>query len=291
MPEEQPTLNSKSAICVRLLSEYNSTVLCEKDADRIASPASITKLLAAITALKIVQEKKIRTPIRMTVAADDRVDSSGQDLREGDVVSLRHGLANLLMASSNITANVIARSIGSILANDEGECSDDPTSRFVAEMNAVAANLKMTRSRFLNPHGLAAKGQRSTARDLSRLVLACLHYPVIGEFWGLRKYAFAVGGPNARTIVTRSIFHESSLAAITDFSIPQFKGGKSGTLWPSIFNMAAVSETTSGNLMVSVTLGCSSIAGRHADYLALLKVGNQVAAFPDDSGQVIKPTQ
>lgn len=276
MPETQPTLNSKSAICVRPLSEDKSTVLYEKDADRISSPASITKLLAAITALKVVQERKIRTPIRMTVAANDRVEGSGQNLREGDIVSLRHGLANLLMASSNITANVIARSIGSILANyEEGV---DPKSRFVAEMNAVAAGLKMTRSRFLNPHGLAVKGQRSTARDLSRLVLACLHYPMICEFWGLRKYAFAVGGSNARSLVIRSIFQESSRAAITDFSIPQFKGGKSGTLWPSIFNMAAVSETTSGNLMVSVTLGSSSIAGRHADYLALLEVGNQVDA-------------
>jgi len=274
MPGAEITLNCKSAICVLVSGEASGTVLYEKDADRPLYPASITKLLTAITALKIAQGKGIRASIRMTVAAEDVAEGSGQNLREGDIVLLRHGLANLLLASSNVTANLIARSMGAILARDEEGSSVDPMMRFIAEMNAVAASLHMAGSHFLNPHGLGAKGQRSTARDLGLLVCACLHYPTIVGFWGLPRYAFAVGGPDARTVMARSIFRESSSAAIPGFAIPQFRGGKSGTLWPSVFNLAAVSETTSGGLIVSVTLASASVEDRYADYLALLKIGN-----------------
>src|SRR5690606_36472675 len=163
-------LSARSAICIRMPGTANrvNTVLFEKDADRPISPASITKLLTALTALKVAAEREIPTSVPLTVLPVDIAQGSGQNVDVGDRFSLRHGLANLLLASSNTTANVIARALGIELL--DGKFGLDPVARFIAEMNSVAVGLKMDKSHFLNAHGLAQRGQRSTARDLAHLV-------------------------------------------------------------------------------------------------------------------------
>jgi len=273
-------LAAKSAICIRMADGVAGlfTTLYEKDVDRPISPASITKLLTAATVLRISCTMGIPITTQLSVLPSDIVEGSGKNLREGDRLSVRHGLVNLLLASSNVSANVIARSFGSILLREEqeGTASGDAMERFVAEMNSVAGDLRMSASRFLNAHGLAIRGQRSTARDLSRLVRECLQHPLICGLWGLEKYGIQIDGPDARRLVVRSIFRESSRKAIPDFALPQFKGGKSGTLWPSVFNLAAVSETANGDLIISVTMGSPSLIDRHRDYLSMVKIGNEV---------------
>jgi serine-type D-Ala-D-Ala carboxypeptidase (penicillin-binding protein 5/6) len=272
-----------SAICLRLAegSENRPTTLFEKNADRLVSPASITKLLTAVTALTICQSKGISIVKELTVLPEDLVEGSGNNLRQEDRLNARHALINLLLASSNISANVIARSFGTILLADcaVAPSASDAQGRFIDEMNSIAARLQMSSSRFLNAHGLAVKGQRSTARDLSRLVLECLRHSMICGVWGLEKYGIQINGPNPRRLIVRSIFLNSSRKAVPDFSIPQFRGGKSGSLWPSVFNLAAVSTLENGNSIISVTLGSPTLIDRHQDYLLMLKIGNDEASY------------
>lgn len=273
------SLSANSAICIRLAASLDRpfTTLFEKSADRPMSPASVTKLLTAVTMLTICQTEGISIARELSVLPEDVVGGSGNNLREDDRLSIRHALVNLLLASSNVSANVIARSFGSILLRgDQGETTSiAANARFVAEMNSVAAGLQMTASRFLNAHGLAIKGQRSTARDLSHLVRECLRHPLICKIWGLERYRIQINGPDARQLVVRSIFRDSTRKAVPDAAIPQFKGGKSGSLWPSVFNLAAVSETVDNELIISVTMGSSTLADRHLDYLSMVKVGNE----------------
>lgn len=269
-------LSAKSAICVQVPHDGSGSplVLYEKDADRPVTPASITKLVTAVTALRLADERDILSSAELTVSSDDNVEGSGRNVREGDRFTFRDAMANLLLASSNVSANVIARTFGTILLKEESESSLAPIERFLGEMNAVADSLQMATSRFLNPHGLAIKGQRSTARNLSYLLRECLGYPLITEFWGLENHIISIDGPNARKLAINSIFRASTLKAVPDFAIPQFRGGKSGTLWPSVFNLAAVSERVDGDLIVSVTIGSPSLVKRYSDYLAMLEIGN-----------------
>lgn len=280
-------LTARSAICVQVPRDGAGppVVLHEKDADRPVTPASITKLVTAVTALKIADERGIPTSAELTVSSNDNAEGSGRNVREGDRFTFRDAMANLLLASSNVSANVMARTFGTILLKEEGESSVAPTGRFLGEMNAVAGDLQMATSRFLNPHGLAIKGQRSTARDLSLLVRECLDHPLITEFWGLEKRAISIDGPNARKLAINSIFRTSTRKAVPDFAIPQFKGGKSGTLWPSMFNLAAVSETVAGDLIISVTIGSPSLVDRYSDYLTMVEIGS---AAPSLTG--LRPT-
>lgn len=267
-----------SAICIRLAGGVYSplTTLFEKNADRPVSPASITKLLTAVTALTVCHANGISLAKELSVLPEDLVEGSGNNLRADDRLSVRHALINLLLASSNVSANVIARSLGSILLSGQKTRPSalNAQSSFIDEMNSVAARLQMQSSRFLNAHGLAVKGQRSTARDLSLLVLECLRHSTICGVWGLEKYGIQINGPNPRRLIVRSVFIGSSRKALPDFSIPQFIGGKSGSLWPSVFNLAAVSTLENGNSIISVTLGSPTLTDRHQDYLLMLKVGN-----------------
>jgi len=270
-------LTARSAICLYIPRDGmgSATVLHEKDADRPITPASITKLLTAVTALRIADEKGIPYSAELAVSADDNAEGSGRNVREGDRFAFRDVMANLLLASSNVSANVIARTFGAILLEEEDAgWSPAPIERFLAEMNAVAGSLGMATSRFLNAHGLAIRGQRSTARDLSCLVRECLSYPLIAEFWGMENHVILIEGPNARKLPINSIFRASTLKAVPDFAIPQFRGGKSGTLWPSVFNLAAVSERADGDLIVSVTIGSPTLVDRYSDYLAMVELGN-----------------
>lgn len=266
-------LSAKSAICVYVPgNSIGNEILHEKDADRLITPASIIKLLTAVTAVRVAGARGLPSSFELTVLPSDSVEGSGRNVQGGDRFSLQDGLANLLLASSNVSANAIARTFGAILLRDETKLAADPVDRFVCEMNSVGISLRMTASRFLNPHGLPEGGQRSTARELALLVRECLNHRQITETWGLDKYAMSIRGENAREMVVESIFQTSSINEVPNFSIPHYQGGKSGTLWPSAFNLAAVSEVN-GGLIISVTIGSPTAAERYSDYLAMVEIG------------------
>jgi D-alanyl-D-alanine carboxypeptidase len=90
-------------------------------------------------------------------------------LQEGDVVSLRDLLYCALMSSDNVAATALAHHVGRRLPNPTRL---DPVGNFVAHMNALARNLRMRRTLFLNPHGIdSMQGTLpvSTALDMARL--------------------------------------------------------------------------------------------------------------------------
>ncbi|MBB3909616.1 D-alanyl-D-alanine carboxypeptidase family protein [Sphingomonas desiccabilis] len=273
-------LAAKSAVCIQVPPAATGSIvtLYERDADRPMSPASITKLLTALTALKVAKSKGASLSDGVQVVSRDLVGGAGQNLLEGDRLSFHDSLANLLLASSNVTANAIARTFGELLAEPRNCQGGDATQRFVTEMNSVAADLGMKISRFLNPHGLAVRGQRSSARDLSLLTIECLKWPEITRLWGLDTFNVTIAGNNARDLTVRSVLQDSTRTSVGGGFLPQFRGGKSGSLYPSVFNLAAVSESVAGSLILSVSLGSPTLKDRYADYLAMFRSGNAAAS-------------
>ena len=91
-------------------------------------------------------------------------------LQAGDVVTLRDLIYACLLASDNVAAVTLAHHLGGVLPNPTGL---DPVGNTVAQMNALARQLGMRRTLFLNPHGLdtpeGTAEPRSTAADLARL--------------------------------------------------------------------------------------------------------------------------
>ena len=90
----------------------------------------------------------------------------GVGLAAGDQVSLRDLLYAAMMQSDNEAAETLAAHVGANLGGGP------PVAAFVAQMNALARRLGMTRTRFLNAHGLDSLERTdpfSTAEDLAKL--------------------------------------------------------------------------------------------------------------------------
>src|SRR5881398_4099114 len=93
----------------------------------------------------------------------------------GDSITLRDLLYAALVQSDNIAAYTLAYHVGSkleSLAPGEAGSKFTPVDAFVAQMNALGNQLKMERTRFVNPHGIDYKVKPvpySTAEDMARL--------------------------------------------------------------------------------------------------------------------------
>lgn len=91
----------------------------------------------------------------------------------GDVITLRDLLYAALVQSDNIAAYALANHVGVALQSVIPVASSSrpsPVAIFVGQMNALAKQLQMERTRFFNPHGIDEKERPySTAADLARL--------------------------------------------------------------------------------------------------------------------------
>ena len=87
---------------------YNVNLLYGKNKDGQTSPASVTKVLNAITALDYIQDMNETVEI----IASDITSGSGNVFKTGDIVTYKDLLYAMMLPSSNTAATVMARLIG-----------------------------------------------------------------------------------------------------------------------------------------------------------------------------------
>lgn len=248
------------ALC---LSESSGPVtLYSKAADKKVSPGSLVKLLTVVTAIRVLTSFRAdMNAYQITIEGADLVIGSGGNLLNGDVLSFNDALKNMLLASSNITAVALARSVGSHIIADESS-DTDPLTRFITEMNRVKDDLGMINSNFKNPSGLGAVGQYSTASDISLLMIEAERLHQITDIWGMTSADLKIIGPNERT---ESIKH--TIPTVSDVNI---LGGKSGTLAPSIYSASLVVQGLQGKRIITTVLSSKSSDQRYADLQAMI---------------------
>lgn len=161
---DRPRLDLRSTAV--LVVDQQGHLVYGKQTAAVKPIASITKLMTAMVVLDA------GVPLSETIAireADrDRLRFTRSRLRIGKArLSRGDMLAVALMSSDNRAAAALGRT--TFPAGLEA---------FVAAMNAKAASLGMSDSRFVEPTGLDA-GNVSTAADLVRLVRAAAGYPWI----------------------------------------------------------------------------------------------------------------
>jgi D-alanyl-D-alanine endopeptidase (penicillin-binding protein 7) len=142
-------------------------VVYGKNAEVVVPIASITKLMTAM----VVLDGGLDLDEKITLSRDDAVQMKGSRsrLRTGLTLTRRELLLLALMSSENRAAAALGQSYpGGLEA-------------FVDAMNAKAALLDMTESRFVEPTGLSPANV-STASDLAKMVRAAYEYPLIREF-------------------------------------------------------------------------------------------------------------
>ncbi|MDR2726977.1 MAG: D-alanyl-D-alanine carboxypeptidase [Deltaproteobacteria bacterium] len=148
-------LNVRSAI---LMDVNSGRVLYAQDADRRIPPASLAKIMTMYVVMDQVQAGKIRLKDKITISRNAaQQGGSRMHLKAGEKVSLDSLLAGVAVSSGNDAATAVAEHVsGSV-------------NRFVRLMNDKAKKLGLKGTAFSNPHGLPAKGQETTARDMLTL--------------------------------------------------------------------------------------------------------------------------
>jgi D-alanyl-D-alanine carboxypeptidase len=122
--------------------------------------------------------------------------------------------------------------------------------RFADEMNRVSARLGMTQSNWVNPNGLPAENQITSARDMAILARALLiEFPEYDGYWSI--HAIRLG--------KRILRNTNSLLV----RYPGADGMKTGYICASGFNVVATA-TRGNRRLIAVVLGAPSSAVRAA---------------------------
>jgi D-alanyl-D-alanine carboxypeptidase len=196
-------------------------------------PASVTKLMTAYTTLKAVKEGRITLDTLFTVSPVEASQSpSKMGFRPGTQVTVDNALKMMLVKSANDMAVVLAEGVGGSIDG------------FSALMNENAQKLGMTQTSYVNPNGLPADGQITSARDLAILARAIIR--------DLPEYEYFVHIPSIR--FGRKITQNFNKLI---GRYPGADGFKTGFICASGYNLVA-SATRNGKRLIAVVLGASS---------------------------------
>ena len=216
-----------------LVDAVTGRTLASSRADEQRGVASTQKL---VTALVVSKSGSLERKMRIE-PSDVRVEPTKIGLVPGEVISRREVLYATLVKSGNDGAYALGR-------DNAGS-----TAAFASRMNSLARFYGATNSNFVNPHGLTAAGQSSTARDMSKIALAAYRDPVIRDIVG-------------RGFV---MFHGHSLKSTNDLlrRMPECNGMKTGY------------TNTAGKCLISS-------ASRNGRAVILVQLGSRVKYIWDD---------
>jgi D-alanyl-D-alanine carboxypeptidase len=153
----------------------------QKSRDKL-QVGSLTKIATACVVLDWAEKKggDLNAAVAIPPEAFQGTTENNIGFQPGDNVSLRDLLYAALVQSDNIAAATLAYHVGSRLEAVETGARLTPIDLFVAQMNALAKQLKMERTRFVNPHGIDWKVKPlpySTAEDMARLTRYAMNKP------------------------------------------------------------------------------------------------------------------
>jgi len=168
-------VRSAAAAQAYLIADAQTGYILEeqKSRDKL-QVGSLTKIATACVVLDWAERKSgdLNGAVTIPPEAFQGTTENNVGFQPGDSITLRDLLYAALVQSDNIAAYTLAHHVGSRLESLEAGAKLTPADMFVAQMNALAKQLKMERTRFVNPHGIDWKVKPvpySTAEDMARL--------------------------------------------------------------------------------------------------------------------------
>ena len=223
----------------------NREVLYAKNPHERLQPASLTKVLTALVAIKNGSPEQVLTASNVVNITESGAQLCG--LKSGDTMTLDQALHILLMYSANDVAMMIAENIGGTAEH------------FVEMMNEEAKRLGATNSNFVNPHGLTDDSHYTTAYDLYLIFNEAIQYETFSEIIHMVEYETVYY--NAAGETKNISFRNSNLFLRGDYKAPEnvtVMGGKTGTTNAAGHCLILLSKDVSGAPYISVILSAES---------------------------------
>jgi D-alanyl-D-alanine carboxypeptidase (penicillin-binding protein 5/6) len=245
---ELPPIPDVSAKAVYSIDIDADVELYAQNEDSPLEPASTTKIATALLFVRNVEDLDQTVTIEPGDVSGDGESNMG--LQAGDIVTFRDLLYGLLLPSGNDAANAVARVIGGQLLAAKGK-TGDPVQRFIDEMNALATELKLEHTHFLNATGLHQDGHVTSARDLATLARMTFTQRTIRDVIKEPSYVFTYQGPHQReaTIETSVLMKKEGVDGVV--------GGKTGTTTEAGACLVLETQERGGNRVITVLLGSS----------------------------------
>lgn len=240
-----------------LFSLDDQKVLFSHDMYKKIYPASITKIMTAIVALKNGNMDDTVTINWQDVELESGSQVAG--LAIGDQVTMSALLNGMLVHSSNDCAQAIARHVGGTMDN------------FVAMMNEELTELGCTGSHFTNPTGLHDSNHYTTVYDIYLMLNEALKYDTFVSIMQTNVYAMNITSASgeSRTIQLDSTDHYLTGEETAPQNVTVL-GGKTGTTSEAGSCLALVSQNAYGQYYISIIVGAETKAVLYEDMSNLL---------------------
>jgi D-alanyl-D-alanine carboxypeptidase len=226
-----------SSDAVLLVDVDTGKVISERNSTHPWYPASVTKLMTTYVALKAVRDHRISLDSVLTVSPNAVAQNPYKmGFKVGTELTVDNALKMLLVHSPNDIAVVLAEGVSGSIEN------------FADEMNAEAHHLAMTQTNFVNPNGLPADQQITSARDLAILARALIReFPEYDYYWHIASIRLG-------NRIYRNTNRLIDAYAGTD-------GMKTGFTCASGYNLVATA-TRNRRRLIAVVLGATSSTSR-----------------------------
>ena len=149
-------------------------VIYSKEGDRQVSPASLTKVLTAVLAIKSGKMNH-----RVTITREmTKVEPTIANYKRGDVILMSDLVKAMMIKSDNDAAKAIAISVGGTEEN------------FIAMMNRYAYSIGMRNSHFSNPCGYDGSDHYTTPNDLLKLTEFAIRNSTFNAICALNEHTY-----------------------------------------------------------------------------------------------------
>lgn len=239
------SINMETAQVGALFDINDKDTLYAKNPLEQVHPASLTKILTALVALKYASPDLMLTASDNVVITEKGAQLCG--IKPGDQMTLDQALHILLIYSANDVAILIAEGIAGTVDN------------FCDLMNEEAIKLGATNSHFCNPNGLTQDGHYVTAYDMYLIFREALQYSLFNEIIQMQTYQtvyYTSDGIQKELSVDNTNFYLSD-----NYSAPNqitVIGGKTGTTSAAGHCLILYTRDSSGNPYISVIMNADS---------------------------------
>lgn len=249
---QPPEIAARQYILMDLTSNQ---VLAERDADKPAEPASLTKLMTAYLVFNAIRDKKLSLEQTLPVsrrAWDQR--KTGGSLMFIDTTmtpKVDELLKGMIVQSGNDASIALAEGVAGSVEN------------FVAMMNQQAAAWGLKNTQFKNVEGLTEAGHHASPRDIAVIAAHIIQdHPNFYPYYSIRQYTYnGIKQDNRNMLLGR------------DPTVDGMKTGFTEAAGYCLVASAARDMPNGKRRLLSVVMGTASREARAAESQKLLNWG------------------
>lgn len=269
VPEGLAGFMTRAKYCY-VINAKTGTVLYSELADERAYPASLTKLMTSIVALKYCDPDVIFT-------AGDEVSMIGEGssiayIKKGHRLKLSMLIDAMLLPSGNDAAYVVAVNVARSVSKDETMTNKQAVEYFAGLMNDVAEELGCKGTHFANPDGYHDDNHYTTASDISKICLYAMTFDQIRESASKEKaeVVYASGQTNTWYNSNLLLAQKTSSGDDSKWYKPYVTGLKTG-MTTEAGSCIAVSAEKDGLSVIAVLMKCSTATERYSEAVRIME--------------------